>query len=111
MSVFGPVVTGLIDISEDDDLSAAIDLDPSHEWQGFDFVKIMIPAMTAANLSLMGCLSIDGTFADIAASESIPVTTSARADTLKLGGFRFIKIKTSVAQAADRTFSLQGEKV
>ena len=110
MSVFGQIVEGKITVATDDDLSGPIDLDNNGAFGGFDTVQIMIPVMTPCNLSLQG--SLDGTiYYDIANAASIAVGATPRADTLVCGGYRYLKIKTSVAQAADRTFQLRGKKI
>jgi hypothetical protein len=108
----GSWVTGLIDISEDDDLTAEIDL-----GDVYDTVIIRIPTLTSSSISLQVAEASGGTFNDL--YMTIPTTgkpiqiktdkaTTAHIVQMPLGGFQYIKIAASDAQGDDRTFNLCG---
>jgi len=92
----------LIDISEDDDLTAEIDL-----GDYYSYLNIVIPALTSANVSLYVATETGGTFYALD-SAVFAAGTGTIATTFVLGGWRYIKIATSAGQAANRTFTLRG---
>jgi len=105
-------IEGLIDQDVDDDLSAEIDLKfPC------DTVIIRIPTLTNSSISLMVSDKSGGSFYDLHTTDladgSNTKVITAKATTahivqMPLGGFQFIKLKASDAQAADRTFAVRG---
>ena len=105
----------LIDISEDDDLSVAMNI------QGFMLLGIEFPsAWTAASITFQGTMESGGTLKDLYDEDANEVTWSGAAASRLLlaggtspliGGLHTIKIRsgvtaTPVAQAADRTLRL-----
>lgn len=105
----------LIDISEDDDLSEAINV------QGYMLLGIEFPAeWTAASVTFQGTFESGGTLKDIYDEDNNEVTwTGAGASKILLaggtapliGGFHTIKVRsgvtaTPVAQGADRALKL-----
>ncbi len=104
--------TALIDVSEDDDLTAEINL-----GDVFDSVIIRIPTLTSSSISLKVVEASGGTFNDLymtipTSGANIQVktdkATTAHIIQMPLGGFQFIKLLASDAQAADRTFNVCG---
>ncbi len=105
MSLYGGWKTAVITIATDDDLSAAVDLE-----QNFDFLDIVIPTLTSTTISVYVCPTLDGTYQSLGEGVTTATTTGAYSTTFKLGGWQFIKIKTSAGQAANRTFNIRGWK-
>ncbi len=104
--------TALIDQSEDDDLTAEVDL-----GDVYDSILIRIPTLTSSSISLKVAEVSGGTFQDLymtipTSGANIQVKTSkattAHIIQMPLGGFQFIQISASDAQAADRSFSVCG---
>jgi len=105
-------IEGLIDVSSSTTLSDEIDLKfPC------DTVIIRIPTLTSSSISLMVSEASGGTFYDLYTTDpadgSNTQVITAKATTahiiqMPLGGYQFIKIKASDAQAADRTFAVRG---
>ncbi len=101
--MLGPIVTGLIDQSVDDDLSEAVDLGMEAEY-----LQIQIPTLDSCQIGLQVCNTPDGTYAVLGASALTDTTTGGYTDIFTLGGFRYIKITSSVGQSADETFTMRG---
>jgi hypothetical protein len=104
--------TALFDISEDDDLTAEVDL-------GFpcDTLIVRIPTITSAAISVKVAEKSGGTFQDLyitVPSTGAPVKVATTAATtahivqLPLGGFQYIKLASGAGQAADRSCSVCG---
>lgn len=111
MSVFGQSwLDVIITIASDDDLSAAVDLDPHNEFRAFDYLQIVIPELDECTITVY--TSHDGiTYQALGNSVTTGLTTGEYNTTFNLGGWRYIKIGTSASQSADRTFKVRGEKI
>jgi len=102
----------VITVASDDDLTPEVDLGGEYEQ-----LLIEIPTITSAQVSLQVARSSGGTFRDLhmvldADGTTGQIITDAGTGgimvIMPLGGFRYIKVKTSAGQAADRTFYVQG---
>jgi hypothetical protein len=96
--------TALIDISVDDDLTAEVDL-------GYicDSLLMYIPTIDLAQVSIEVSEKSGGTFADLYVTDPADggnnqvISASGTGDfhwVVPLGGFQFIKVKTSASQTA-----------
>jgi len=74
----------------------------------FQYLHIEIPTITSAQLSLQVSHAIGGTYQDYGESVLTQAGTGAYNDTWKLGGWRYIKIKSSDAQISTVIFKLRG---
>jgi len=100
------VISALIDFSEEDDLSAAVDIG------SFMVVGLLIPTIDSGNVTFLVCDTLAGTYQDLKKSDASAVSITAGTgnfavsadDLTPLAAFRFIKVKTAVAQTEDRTF-------
>lgn len=105
--------TALIDISEDDDLSAEVDLGSE-----FDKLAVLVPTITSSTITVHVAKSSGGTYYPIykqkqeAVADTAQVTTAettSKAITFQICGVRYIKISTGSAQTTtDKTFYVQG---
>ncbi len=104
--------TALFDISESATLTAEVDL-----GDVFDTLLIRIPTIDSASISVKVAEASGGTFNDLymtipTSGANIQVktdkATTAHIIQMPLGGFQFIKLLASDAQAADRTFNVCG---
>jgi len=97
-------LTCLIDVSVN-----ATDSEEANLGRECDYLLIEIPTITSANLSLKVSRTSGGTFQALGSgSQLIAAGTGAFTTTVKLGGYQFIKIISSVSQAADITFRVRG---
>ncbi len=92
-----------IEISVDDDLTPAVDVGGT-----YNTLDVIIPEIDSANVQLYVSEAIDGTY--YAIRDAIVAGTGEFADAFILAGYRYIKIGTSEAQLADRTFRVRGVK-
>lgn len=103
-------VTCLIDISEDDDLSTVTDL------EGLALTGLLVPVTNGTPaLTFQVCATEDGTFVDLldkdGSTNAVEISGGAAAfgvsadDLSPLAPYRFVKVKSSVAQSADRTLT------
>ena len=97
--------TATIDISEDDDLSDAVDL-----GEHYRYLAVVLPALTLARVGVYVSATADGTYVALGSGSSAQTdpTTGGYATVFDIGGWRYIRLSTSVAQAEDRAFSVQG---
>jgi len=97
--------TATIDISEDDDLSNAVDL-----GEHYRYLAVIIPTLTSARVGVHVCATADGAYVALGSGTSAQTdaTTGGYATVFDIGGWRYVKLSTSAAQADDRTFALQG---
>lgn len=100
----------LIDISEDNDLSTVADL------EGLALMGLLVPVTNGTpTLTFQVCDTEGGTFVDLldkdGSTSAVEISGGAAAfgvssdDLAALAGYRFVKVKGSVAQVADRTFT------
>lgn len=95
----------VLDFSEDDDLTSEVNLGGD-----CDFVQIIIPTLDSCTVSLQVARDSGGTFYTLGSSQTTGSGTHNYATVFNLGGYQFIKIVTSAAQTADRTFYVRGRK-
>lgn len=105
MSLYGEWKNAVITIATDDDLSAEVDLGNNYE-----FMQIILPTLTSCQVSVQVSDTTGGTFVDLGNSQTTDTTTGGYATTFKLGGYQFIKVKTSAAQGANRTIKVRGSR-
>jgi hypothetical protein len=94
---------GLIDISEDDDLTAEINL-----GKEYDYLDIILPTLDSCTVSLQVSEKSNGTFQALGNSVTTRTTTGGYSTVFNLGGWKYIKIKTSASQTADREIKVRG---
>ena len=97
--------TATIDVSEDDDLSDEVDLS-----EHYRYLAVVIPTLTEARVGVHVATESGGTFVSLGSGNAAKTdpTTGDYATVFDIGGWRYIKLSSSVAQAADRSFSVQG---
>ena len=97
--------TATIDVSGDDDLSGAVDL-----GEHFRYVAVIIPSLTSARVGIHVAPTLSGTYVALGSgtvAQTEP-TTGGYATVFDIGGWRYVRVSTSAAQAEDREFSVQG---
>ena len=97
--------TTAIDISEDDDLSDEADL-----GEHFRYLAVVIPSLDEARIGVHVATESGGTFTRLGNGNAATTdpTTGGYATVFDIGGWRYIRLSTSAAQTADRSFSVQG---
>jgi hypothetical protein len=95
----------VIDVSQDDDLSGAVDL-----GEHYRYLALLIPALTAARVGVQVATSLDGEYVPLGsgAAAQTETTEGGYATVFDTGGWRYIRVSTSVPQAEDREFAVQG---
>jgi len=101
------VKTAVITFATDDDLSAEVDL------AGYGLIGLIIPTIDSGNVTFEVSATTGGTFVTLKDAVSATLTITAvtgnfavSADELAaLSAYRYVKVKTSVAQTANRTFT------
>ena len=106
MSVYGEWKDATITIATDDDLTPEVDL-----GRDFEYLDIIIPTLTSCQVSLEVAQLTGGTFQDLGDDVKTDTTTGAYTTTFLLGGYQFIKLKTSAGQGSNRTFKVRGWRV
>ena len=101
--IHGEWKTALIDISVDADLTAEVDLGRPYET-----MLVHIPALTSCNLTCYVAEKTGGTFYALGKDITVAAGTGNFADVWEIGGYQFVKIGTSVAQTANRSFKICG---
>jgi len=108
MSIFGNWKTEAI--ANTAAISNVIDL--GNDWEK---VEVVLGAMTAADISLLitpamqeGVTPTNSTFYNLSSTSAFNCLTGNVAYTLDSGGFRYIKVNSSVAQGADRVIQVRG---
>lgn len=102
MSVCGTWKTATIAAS--DTTSTEIDL-----GDNFDFMNVIIPTITNCKLSVQVAQASGGTFYDLGDGTVTSHTITGNfATVFEVGGYQFVKIKSSVTQAAERSFEVRG---
>ncbi|MCK9355818.1 MAG: hypothetical protein M0R22_01530 [Dehalococcoidia bacterium] len=97
--------TATIDVSADDDLSDSVDL-----GEHYRYLAVIVPALTSARVGVHVAPSLAGTYVALGSGTSAQTdaTSGGYATVFDIGGWRFVKLSTSAAQAADREFAVQG---
>ena len=94
--------TATITIATDDDLSDEVDL-----GDYYGYLNVILPELTSADVSLQVSDESGGTFQDLD-SATFAAGTGEVNTTFVLGGWRYLKVKTSASQAADREILVRG---
>lgn len=79
--------------------------------QDYEFLDIILPALTACTLKVTVAKVTGGTFQDLGSGVVVPpsgTTTGGYSDVWRLGGWQFIKIVTSANQSAARSIVVRG---
>jgi hypothetical protein len=103
MTLYSGWNDAVITIATDNTVSAAVKLDKPYEY-----LNVIIPTIDSATVSLMVAPTEAGTYVTLGQSATTTASTGAFADTFQLGGYQFVKIKTSATQTANRTFQIRG---
>ena len=101
MSVYGQWLNATISASGT--TTASIDL-----GRDYDYISVIVPPMASCTLQLMVSETEGGTYYDLGAEVTTDEEAFNRADVWRLGGYRFIKIKSSVLQATAVTIRVRG---
>jgi len=87
----GGTSTGVIDLGKD-----------------YEYVQIILPTLTSCTLKVQVSDTVGGTYQDLGVSNITNTTTGGYGDVWKIGGYQFLKVVSSVAQAAARTIKVRG---
>ena len=101
MSVYGKWQTATISANQTE--SAVVDL-----GREYDYVSLQIPGMTACKLHLKVAEKTGDTFYDLGKDTTTNEESFNRADVWRLGGWRFVKLVSSVAQPAAVSIKICG---
>ena len=102
MSIYGSWKNALI--SSGQTASAEVDI-----GRDYDFLEIVIPAITQAQIYLQVAEKTGGTFQELGDGSARSESTGGSFTTVfKLLGFQYIKVVSTVSQGADRTFRVRG---
>ena len=103
MGIYGPWREAIITVATDDDLTPEVELGRS-----FERLQIVIPPLTECKISLQVGVGTGGLFQTLGLDTTTGMTTGSFTTVFELGGWQYIKVATSVGQAADRTFKVRG---
>jgi hypothetical protein len=94
-----------IEVAEDDDLSDAVDL-----GEHYRYLAVVLPALTSCRVGVHVCSTVDGTYVPLGSGTAAQTALTAGdyATVFDIGGWRYIRLSTSAAQAEDRQFAVQG---
>ena len=101
--IHGEWLNALINISQDNDLTAEVNLGRAYET-----LLVHIPVLTNCNLICYVAEKTGGTFYALGKDITVAAGTGNFADVWEIGGHQFVKIGTSVAQTANRSFKICG---
>ncbi len=94
----------VITVATSTTVSAAVDLGAS-----YNYLKIYVPTIDNSTIALQVSEKLEGTYALLGIASNVTATTTgAKYTVLELGGYQFIKVVTSGAQSANRTFRVRG---
>ena len=97
--------TATITIATDDDLSDAVDLGDHYRY-----LAAILPTLTSARVGIHVCATAAGTYVPLGpgVAAQTDLTTGGYATVFDIGGWRYIKLSTSVAQGDNRAITVQG---
>ena len=101
MSIYGDWITTTI--ANGGTTTAEVNL-----GRDFELLEVEIPTITSAALNLQVSKTPGGTFQNLGNSVTTETITGGYTTVWRLGGFQFIKIVSSNAQGAERTFNVRG---
>jgi hypothetical protein len=88
----------------DNTTTGAVDLGADYQY-----LNIYVPTITSSAISIKVSDSIGGTYATCNLTASaISLGTGSQYSSLTIGGYRYVKVVTSAAQEANRTFLVKG---
>jgi len=91
-------------IETDDTSSAEVDL-----GNDYDYLEIIIPTLISGTIKIQVAEQSGGTFYDLGDGVTTATGTHNYADVFKLGGYRYIKVVSSVTQTtSDRLIRVRG---
>ena len=77
----------------------------------FEYLQIVLPALTSGTIKIQVSDVTGGTFQDLGSGITTGTTTGGYSTVFKLGGYHFIKVVSSAAQAAARSIKVRGMRV
>jgi len=83
--------------------SAEVDL-----GRDYDFMEIQIPTITSGTIKVQTSENTGGTFLDLGDGVTTASGTHNYHDVFNLGGWRYIKVVSSVSQGAERLIRVRG---
>jgi len=97
--------TASIAVAEDDDLSLPVDL-----GEHYRYLAVIMPTLTPSRVGVQVAPAAAGPYLPLGRGLSAQTepTAGGHATVFDIGGWRYVRLHTTVPQAADRTFSLQG---
>lgn len=105
--VYGEWRDAVITIATDTDLSAEVDLGAS-----FHQLQIRIPAIDAADVGIEVAEESGGTYYTLGNGTALILAGEGGfTTTVLLGGYQYIKVRTTNPQSANRTFRIRGSNV
>ncbi len=74
----------------------------------YDYLNVQLPSMDYGTLNISVAELTGGTFRDLDPTVLIPASSGNYSDTWEIGGFQFIKIKSSANQTSARSIRVRG---
>tara|TARA_Y100000310_G_C20127633_1_gene554374 strand:- start:213 stop:536 length:324 start_codon:yes stop_codon:yes gene_type:complete len=104
MTVYGEWQTGHLNNSVSNTLTNIVDL-----GRDYDFLNVLFPSLTNTQIACQVAAPSDtDTFVTLGDGVNVDWTAGNRASVLLIGGWRFVKLLTTDAQAANRSFKMRG---
>ena len=101
MSIYGSWVAATI--AADAFSSAAVDV-----GRDYDYLSVELPGMTTCKLYLQVAELLAGTYYDLGKETTTDLENFGRADVWRLGGWRYIKVVSTVAQSEEVLIRVRG---
>ncbi len=101
MSYYGEWKTATIAVGANS--SAAVDL-----GRRYDYLSVQIPAMDTCKLHLQVAELLDSTYYDLGKETTTNEEAFNRADTWRIGNWRYIKVVSSSPQTGERLIKVAG---
>jgi len=76
-----------------------------------EFMQIILPPLTSGTVKITVSDTSSGTFQDLGSSLTLPTTTGVYNTVIKLGGWQYVKVVSSVNQGAARSIKVRGMKI
>ena len=104
MTVYGEWRTGFLNNSVSNTLSNIVDL-----GRDYDFLNVILPALTNTQIACqVAAPSNTDTFVTLGDGVNVDWTTGNRASVLVIGGWQFLRLLTTDAQVANRSYKIRG---
>lgn len=101
MSIYGSWVSATILAGASS--SSAVDV-----GRDYDYLSVELPGMTACKLYLKVAETLAGTYYDLGKDTTTDLENFGRADVWRLGGWRWIKVVSTVAQEGEVLIRVRG---